>query len=200
MDLIEGESLEDRLARGVPAPRDAARLVAAVAHALHHAHGNGVVHRDVKPANILVTLDGRVKITDFGLARLDGSTLTRTGQILGTPAFMSPEQFMGSAVDGRSDLFSLGSVLYWLCTGRRPFAGKTLSALGLQLTQKDPTPARQVDPSLPPEIEGILARLLAKDPGQRYATGQELAGGLRSLAARLAPGEPGAKDVSGTPR
>jgi serine/threonine-protein kinase len=171
------------MARGRPPLARCLEVILGAAEALHYAHGRGVVHRDIKPANILLTRDGRVKITDFGIAKLDGAKLTKTGQIVGTPAFMSPEQFVGSPVDRRSDLFSLGSVFYWLCTGQRPFPGRTLSALGIQLVHKQPTPACSLNPTLPPEVDVILSRLLAKAPEQRYADGERLAADLRALKA-----------------
>lgn len=200
MEFVEGASLDQLMVRERPPLERCLEIVLEAAEALDYAHRQGVVHRDIKPGNILVTREGGVKITDFGIARLEGSDLTQTGQIVGTPSFMSPEQFLGSKVDGRSDLFSLGSVLYWMCTGQKPFSGKTLSALGAQIVQTEPVPVRKLRPALPPGIEVILSRLLAKDPGGRYATGRDLVGDIMALkAGRPLPQPSGSGPRDGSP-
>jgi serine/threonine-protein kinase len=175
LEYVDGEGLDDLAKRRPLSVDESLDVVLRAAEALDYAHARGIVHRDIKPANILVTREGVVKITDFGVARLEGSTLTRTGQLVGTPAFMSPEQFTGDSVDGRSDLFSLGAVLYWLCTGRKPFEGTTLATLGAQLVMKDPPSVRELNPALPAGVETIIARLLAKKPADRYPRGNDAA-------------------------
>ncbi len=178
MEYIEGRSLsklvEEKKVLPVEQALEIARQVAA---ALAYAHRQGVVHRDVKPDNILLHSDGRVLITDFGVARLQASDLTRTGEVLGTPHFMSPEQVLGEAVDGRSDLFSLGVVLYLMVTGERPFQGDTISSICYQIVHEEPRPRPATD-GLRPEVAAILKRLLAKNPDERFATGDELAAAL----------------------
>ena len=154
-----------------------------LAEALDFAHRRGVIHRDLKPANIMISADGRAKILDFGIAQLAGSQLTQVGQLLGTPAFMSPEQFSGAKVDARSDLFSLGTVIYWMCTGKNPFMGKSLAAVALKVMQITPTAAHQLNPALAPDIDTILARCMAKDSAERYPSGAALAADLKALQA-----------------
>lgn len=183
MELVEGRSLKDLL-------RESGRLPAAtvsdlgvqVARALDHAHRAGVVHRDVKPANILVSPEGRVKVTDFGIAKVASQSMTLTGQILGSPFFMSPEQVKGVPVDGRSDLFSLGSILYQCATGELPFAGETLAAVTYKVTQVDPPPPRSHVPDLPSTLEAVIERALQKDPARRFQTGADMADSLEAVA------------------
>ena len=136
MEFIEGRDLKQMVNEGhVFRPSEAARIAADVAQALDYAHNMGVVHRDIKPANIILTRDGTPKITDFGIARIESSNLTVDGQFLGTPNFMSPEQVTGKPIDGRSDIFSLGVVLFTLLTGRRPFSGDTMHEVTMKVVQ-----------------------------------------------------------------
>lgn len=180
MEFVEGQTLEQAMAgERLPIGR-VAEIVIQVAEALDFAHAHGVVHRDIKPANILIAKDGRAKISDFGIAKLADSKMTRTGTILGTPAFMSPEQFSGAAVDLRSDLFSLGSILYWMCTGERPFPGETITAIAYQVMHVSPVAAHKLNPALPAEIDAIIGRCLAKNPSERYLRAADLA---KDLAA-----------------
>ncbi len=198
MEYVEGTPL-DRLmnpgAERLPF-KQALEIGIQVARALDYAHRRGVIHRDIKPANILLTRDSFAKIADFGIAKLAGTQLTQTGHLLGTPAFMSPEQFGGTSVDGRCDIFSLGAVLYWMCTGEKPFAGDTLTAVSFKIVYTAPIPARQLNPSLPAELDTVLDRCLAKNPDDRYATGAALAADLeaiktgRPIAARPIPAAP----------
>ncbi|MFQ5724383.1 MAG: serine/threonine-protein kinase, partial [Terriglobia bacterium] len=195
MEFIEGKTLEQLAKAGERLPPEKTLgLAKQVAEALDYAHSRQIIHRDIKPANIMVTEEGRAKITDFGIAKLAMTQLTQTGQILGTPAYMSPEQLSGGTVDGRSDLFSLGVILYWLLTGEKPFAGDTTTAVSFKIVYQEPIPASQLNPTLSPEYDYILARALAKDPNRRYQRGQELAGDLddllqkRPLRSRAAAG------------
>lgn len=181
MEFVDGFTLERLVAQDRLPLGQAVETVSQVADALGFAHDRNVIHRDVKPANILVTRSGRAKLTDFGIAKVQGAKLTQTGQLIGTPAFMSPEQFMGLAVDRRSDIFSLGAVLYWLCTNEKPFPGETITAIAYKVVQTAPVPARQLNPALPIDIDSILSRCLAKSADDRYQTGAELVADLEAF-------------------
>jgi serine/threonine protein kinase len=177
MQYVAGVSLQDRLDRGGPLPPpEVARVGMQAAAGLAAAHAQGLIHRDVKPANILLESGGeRVKITDFGLARAaDDSTITRSGVIAGTPMYMSPEQARGEPVDPRSDLFSLGSVLYALCTGRPPFRADSSPAVLKRICDDTPRDPREFVPSTPAWLVAVLTRLLAKDPARRYQSAAEV--------------------------
>ena len=181
MAFIEGKTLEE-LGRGERLPTETALgLVKQIAEALDYAHAQKIIHRDIKPANIIVTADGRAKITDFGIAKLAQTQFTQPGQVLGTPAYMAPEQLSGGAVDGRADLFSLGVILYWLLTGDKPFAGDTTTAVSFKIVYQEPIPATQMNPSLSPDHDYALQRALAKDAARRYQRGRELAHDLEDL-------------------
>lgn len=183
MEHVAGQPL-DRLLNGENQrlPLHAAlQLAQEVAEALHYAHLQGVVHRDIKPANILLTGDGHAKITDFGVAKLNQSQLTMQGQTLGTPAYMAPEQLSDEGVDGRSDLFSLGVVLYFMLTGRRPFQGSSIATVCFRLAHHEPLAVATYDMSFPPELDSVVSRALAKNPAQRYQSGGEMACDLQRL-------------------
>src|SRR5215217_4900983 len=156
-------------------------VISQVADALDYAHSHRVIHRDVKPANILITADNRVKITDFGIARLDSSNLTQEGQLLGTPNYMAPEQIQGKDVDHRADHFSLGVVLYEMLTRHKPFQGENLTVVSHRIVYDHFTPPREYVHQLPPGVEKILARALEKDPARRYQRAREMVDDLRRL-------------------
>jgi serine/threonine protein kinase len=194
MELLRGETLEDWLAGGRRAElAEILRLGREMAAGLAVIHRAGLIHRDIKPANIWREAPhGRVKILDFGLARpLTGDAqLTKAGQVLGTPAFMSPEQARGKPLDVRSDLFSLGAVLYCLCTGERPFAADTTLELLTALVTDDPRPVQEVNPALPPALGALVMRLLAKDPADRPAAAEDVLAELERIARRTAAPAP----------
>jgi serine/threonine-protein kinase len=183
MEFVGGQSLDKLLSaedRKLTL-ETALQLVHELAEALDCAHGQGVVHRDLKPANILLTEDGRAKIADFGVAKLNLANHTLAGRALGTPAYMSPEQLNGEAVDGRSDLFSLGVVLYTILTGYRPFQGNSALTVSYKVVNRDPIPATVLDTELPPALDYIISRAMAKDPAQRYQRGMEMALDIQDL-------------------
>src|SRR6266700_2587558 len=183
MEFVTGQSLNALLSRETKKlPLDTAlRLAEELAEALDYAHAQGVVHRDIKPANILITEEGHAKIADFGIAKLNLAHLTIPGHTIGTPAYMSPEQLDGQAVDGRSDLFSLGVVLYNMITGHKPFQGNSAASVCFKVANRDPLPATSFDVGLPPELDAVITRSLAKDPAQRYQRGMEFALDIREL-------------------
>jgi serine/threonine protein kinase len=167
----------------------AAAMIAEVADALHHAHQQGVTHRDVKPSNLLLSSDGRLSLTDFGLARvLEQPGVTATGEFVGTPAYMSPEQVTAGRipVDHRTDIYSLGATLYELLTLRPPFSADGRDKLLALVVQKDPVPPRSVDPKIPRDLETICLKCLEKDPDRRYPSANELADDLRRYLNRFA--------------
>jgi serine/threonine protein kinase len=158
-------------------------LVARVADALHYAHRQNVVHRDIKPANIMFNPDtDELKITDFGIARLTDTSRTKTGIVLGTPSFMSPEQLEGRTLDGRSDQFALGVSLYQLLCGQLPFRADSMPRLMQKIATEPHSSIRLIRPDLPPEIDGIIDRALSKSADDRYVTCAELAMALRAVA------------------
>ena len=182
MEYIDGRTLEslasDSVGKSIQVTLD---LVKQVAEALDYAHSQGIVHRDIKPANIIVTPDGRAKITDFGIAKLAVTQLTVPGEALGTPAYMSPEQVTGDCLDGRSDLFSLGIILYSMLAGQKPFTGENATTVMFNITYKDPIPITQLKPSLDARFNDVIERALDKRPAHRYQRGKEFADDLQSL-------------------
>jgi serine/threonine protein kinase len=186
MEYVEGQSLQQLLGRDnrtLPLSTTL-RLVQEIAEALHYAHAQGVVHRDIKPANILVTPDGHPKIADFGIAKLNQTDLTLPGQVLGSPAFMAPEQLSEEVVDSRSDLFSLGVILYYMLTGHRPFQGNSTTTVCFKLVNHEPVPASALESKVPPELDSIVSRAMAKDPAQRYQSGMAMASDIQTLRER----------------
>ncbi len=187
MEYIEGQTLAEAVKHGERFTFErVCEIGQQIAEALGYAHKNDVVHRDIKPANILMTSKEkygieRPKITDFGVAKLGAAHLTTTGQMLGTPAFMPPEQFTGAPIDGRSDLFSLGVILYYLATGEHAFPGETVTAVSYKVVHTDPVPPRKLNPAVPEAFDHIVMKCLAKAPADRYANGEELAQELLAL-------------------
>jgi len=188
LEYLEGETLSERVKReGHLDWREALRLTAKVADALQHAHERHIVHRDVKPANIMVLPNGQPKLMDFGIAKIPAAQLTSAGEFFGTPSYMSPEQATGEPLDARSDVFSLGSVLYLLLTGTRAFDAPSVPGILARVAKKDPPPPSKLTPGLPAVVDDIVARALAKDSGQRYATAQMLAEDIQDVLAERAP-------------
>jgi eukaryotic-like serine/threonine-protein kinase len=189
MEYVEGKSLKELLKSGhMFTFSEVARIGSALASGLDYAHARGVIHRDIKPANILITNQGAIKITDFGVARLESSNLTAEGQFIGTPNYMSPEQVAGTPVDGRSDLFSLGVVVFELLTGSRPFGGTSLTEVSYKIVHEAPPIPSHLRPALPPPFNPILLKLLEKDPARRYQKGADVARALDALRRVLAGG------------
>ncbi len=190
MEHVDGRGLDAYLKRGkLPAPALVLDWAAQIADALDHAHRQGIVHRDVKPANILVDHDGRARIADFGIARLADSELTRDGAFLGSPAYAAPEQIRALPVDGRADLFSLAATTYALLTGSRPFQGEDLASLAYAICHVEPAPPRGLRPELGAAVQAVILKALAKDPERRHRSGQEMAQELR-IAASAATVDP----------
>jgi serine/threonine protein kinase len=183
MEYVKGQTLQaliSREKRSLPLSTTL-QVVQEVAEALHYAHAQGVIHRDIKPANILVDENGHAKIADFGIAKLNQTNLTMHGQLLGSPAYMAPEQLSEGEVDGRSDLFSLGIILYYMLTGHRPFQGNSAITVCFKLLNHDPLPVSSFQARLSPELDNIVMRAMAKDPAQRYQTGMAMASDIEQL-------------------
>ena len=203
MEFLSGASLRTLLDSGVVLPLERIVTIAAgVADGLAFAHASGVVHRDIKPANIMVLDNGAVKIADFGIAQLPGGDLTMVGTALGSPKYMSPEQVLGQKADGRSDIFSLGAVVYEMLTGRSPFAAEDLNAILYRVLNSEVPPPSLHNPGFPAEFDRIVARALAKKPEDRYQDVEEMARDLRScptatLADRHLPEVPPTSAAAG---
>ncbi len=187
MELMHGGSLKDRLRAGALPWRDAAILIGQIAQALSYAHERHIVHRDIKPGNIMFTAEGRAKLMDFGLARMDEvSTMTRTGTVMGTVFYLSPEQAVGRHVDGRSDLYALGVLLYEMLTGQLPFTGNSAVAIIYKHLNEQPPRLRSLNPALPVALDALVERLLAKDANRRPQTAGEV---YASVEAALLAGD-----------
>ncbi len=189
LEYVAGEALNRVLAREHKLPLARALQIAEeVARALDYAHEQGVTHRDIKPGNIMITEDGHAKIADFGIAKLNLAHFTLPGRLLGTPAYMAPEQLTGEGADGRSDLFSLGVILYAMVTGHSPFQGDSATTVCFKVANREPVPASALDLNLPRDLDAVIARAMAKDPAQRYQRGAELADDLAQLRTMRLPG------------
>src|ERR1035438_1561241 len=185
MELVEGKSVQAQIDEGhaFPLPR-VLRIMEQTCSALQFAHERNVVHRDIKPANIMLTGDDTVKITDFGTAKiLQFGTVQQTAHVMGTPSYMSPEQVKGRAVDGRSDIFSLGVMLYEMVTGEKPFPGQSITTVIYKIVNEDPVPPRQLNTSIHPGISDVIMKALVKDPDQRYQNCREMLEDLRNYRA-----------------
>jgi serine/threonine-protein kinase len=189
MELVEGKSLQALLDGGhaFPLPRTL-RIMEQTCSALQFAHERNVIHRDIKPANLMLTADDTVKVTDFGTAKiLQFGTVQQTAHVMGTPSYMSPEQVKGRAVDGRSDIFSLGVMLYEMVTGEKPFPGQNITTVIYKIVNEDPVPPRQIDPSIHAGISAVIMKALVKEPDQRYQNCREMQEDLRNYRT-IAPG------------
>ncbi len=202
MEFVKGRELRDFFeANERFALRDVERLMGEILGALGHAHSQGVVHRDIKPANLIVLDDGRVKIADFGIARIEKSELTQAGTVMGTPSYMSPEQFMGQTVDGRSDLFSCGVVLYQFLTGEKPFTGTTTTIM-YKVLREEPLAPSILNVALPSAFDAVVKKAMAKNPDERFQTAADFVAAIRvavqtpNAAPAAAPADTDATVVS----
>ncbi len=180
MEFVKGRELRDYFEAnerfGLP---EVQRIMAEILSALAHAHANGVVHRDMKPANLIMLDDGTVKVADFGIARVEKSELTQAGTVMGTPSYMSPEQFMGQPVDGRSDLFSCGVILYQFLTGEKPFTGNTTTIM-YKVLREEPLAPSMLNVALPPAFDTVVKKAMAKNPDDRYQNAQEFSDAIKA--------------------
>jgi len=177
MEFLQGTPLNELMAERNFTYEEIVDIGIQTARALEYAHQHGIIHRDIKPPNIIYSPEGAIRVTDFGIARIEdpnGQQMTQVGEILGTPLYMSPEQLMGQPLDGRSDIYSLGIILYQLTTGKRPYQGTTLAALFKTITQDIPVPPHSLDQKIPEKLSRAIMKLLEKDPADRFASGKEL--------------------------
>jgi serine/threonine-protein kinase len=190
MEFVEGRELKDHFDANERFPlAEIVRIMSQLLDALDYSHRNGVVHRDIKPANIILLEDGTVKVADFGIARIESSNLTQAGSVLGTPSYMSPEQFMGQTVDGRSDLFSAGVILYQFLTGEKPFTG-ALTTIMHKVLKEEPTAPSALNVQVPRPFDALIRKALAKRPDERFQNGHEFAIALkRAAAGQAVPGD-----------
>jgi serine/threonine-protein kinase len=181
MELVEGRSLQSLLDehQSFPLPR-ATKIIEQASSALDYAHKHNIIHRDVKPANLMITADDTVKITDFGTAKILRFNTTQTAAVIGTPSYMSPEQIKGKTVDGRSDIFALGVILYELVTGEKPFPGQNITTVIYKIVNEEPIPPRELDPSINTGLCNVISRALAKEPTARFQTCGELLEALKN--------------------
>ncbi len=185
MEYLIGEPFDEVIRSGRLAVPQCIDIAIQVAETLDYAHSKGIVHRDIKPSNIIMTPENRVKLTDFGIARIEDIAAghqTRAGEILGTPIYMAPEQVAGSTVDRRSDLYSLGVILYEMIAGRRPFTGNNIAAIFRAITLDEPDPPASINPFISKALSDLIMKSLAKAPQERFQTGRQMADALRHVA------------------
>ena len=190
MEFLQGMPLDELMATKSFSLDEIVNIGIQTAQALQYAHQHGIIHRDIKPPNIIYSPEGSIRVTDFGIARIEdpnGHQMTQVGEILGTPRYMSPEQVMGQPLDGQSDLYSLGVILYQLTTGRRPFQGDTLAAIFRAITQDTPEAPHTLDPRVPEALSSLIMKLLDKDPARRFSSGNNLIGELRGCLTPQSP-------------
>src|SRR5690349_17345148 len=199
MELVDGQTLKELVQERGPLPANiAVGLTEQILRALGYAHRRGIVHRDVKPQNVILDPEGQAKVADFGIARVGNSEMTQTGAIVGTVQYISPEQAEGLPVDSRTDLYSTGLVLYELLTGRPPFDGEAPVSIALKHINERPVPPGQLRPGIPPALEAVVLRSLEKDPALRYQSAEEFIAALeqarrqptRQIVMEPTPGEP----------
>src|SRR4051812_12221098 len=203
MEYVEGETLRDVLRReGHLDPDRAMELAADICGALDFSHRNGIVHRDVKPANVMITPQGTVKVMDFGIARAvsdSAATMTSTAAVIGTAQYLSPEQARGESVDARSDVYSVGCLLYELVTGAPPFTGDSPVAVAYQHVREDPRLPSSINPAIPPDLDAILLKAMSKNPANRYQSAADMRNDLlRALAGQRVEATPVMNDVEKT--
>lgn len=187
MEYLEGQTLEEMIKRKVNFNyKIIAKMIYQICSALQYAHDQGIVHRDIKPANIMVLPDYSIKVMDFGIARIESSSMTKTGVAMGTPNYISPEQLQGKRVDGRSDLFSLGIMFYEMLIGERPFRGDNLTSLIYSIISSEPETPSKLNPRIPPLFDHIILRALKKDPAMRYQKASEIASALQDFVQSFA--------------
>src|ERR1700755_955471 len=194
MEYVEGVTLRDIVhTEGPLAPRRAIEIIADACQALNFSHQNGIIHRDVKPANIMISATNAVKVMDFGIARAiadSGNSVTQTAAVIGTAQYLSPEQARGETVDARSDVYSLGCVLYEILTGEPPFVGDSPVAVAYQHVREDPVPPSERNPALSPDLDAVVLKALAKNPDNRYQTAAEMRTDLIRVHSGEAPEAP----------
>jgi eukaryotic-like serine/threonine-protein kinase len=188
MELLEGTDLKQAIQHGDLSLPQKLEVIEKICEGLAFAHSKNIVHRDLKPANIHLARDGSVKVMDFGLARFGGSDMTRTGMVMGTPHYMSPEQVKGGKADTRSDVFSLGALAYEVLTSRKPFEAETMHAVLFKVMQEEPPPARHLLPTLPPVLIQVVEKALSKEPSERFSDAGQMLAAVRKARQAIAAG------------
>ncbi len=203
MEFLEGRPFNDIIRESTLSPTQIADLAIQLADSLDYAHKKGIVHRDIKPSNIMMTPEGKIKLTDFGIARIEDASMhqqTRAGEILGTPVYMSPEQVMGQQIDGRSDLYSLGVILYELAAGSRPYSGENLASIFRAITLDSPKDPAEINPGIPPGLSRLIMKSLNKKADDRFQTGSEMAEAFRQFIKEMeSTSQPAASEPRAVP-